>query len=93
MNDSPKNLLNSTEVKIKIKSSNILENPSQRKDCYGNVISKKIKKHKICFPDNLENKKDLAEVHIVSSYKHIYENSKMYYHLANITEEWSCYVF
>ena len=74
MNEIPKIQISSLEAKIKIKSSNIIDNNNQRKDCYGNIISKKLKKHKICFPDNLDNKNKIADIYIVTSYSKYYGN-------------------
>ena len=42
MNEIPKIQISSSETKIKIHSSKIINNTYQRKDCYGNIISKKL---------------------------------------------------
>ncbi len=65
---------NSPEVKMKIAASKLIEDNFQRKDCYGNIISKKLKKHKICFPDVLDSHKDIAEIYIVTSYKQTHDS-------------------
>jgi replication fork clamp-binding protein CrfC len=75
MKESLSNISNSPEFNRKIASSNIIDNSFQRKDCFGNIISRKIKKHKICFPDNLDNRRQIAEIQIVTSYKQFYETS------------------
>ncbi len=74
MNDPFNNINNSPEVKLKIAASKLIEN-NHRKDCYGTIISKKSKKHKICFSDKLDNDKKIAEIHIVTSFKQFYEKS------------------
>jgi hypothetical protein len=76
MNEIPKIQISSSEAKIKIISSKIIDNTCQRKDCYGNIISKKLKKHKICFPDNLDNKNKIADIHIVTSFSKYYGDGK-----------------
>jgi hypothetical protein len=61
------------QAKIKTTPSGLLKE-NLRKDCYGNIISKKSKKHKICFPDKLDTNNKIAEILNVDSYK--YNKSK-----------------
>jgi hypothetical protein len=58
------------QIKIKSSPSGIVKE-NYRRDCYGNIISKKSKKHKICFPDKLDTNKKIAEILNVDSYKYI----------------------
>ena len=48
-----------------------------RKDVYGNIISKKIKQHKISFADQIENTRNFVETKQVVSYK-LYNQSQDY---------------
>jgi hypothetical protein len=73
MNEISKNTISSSEKKIKINSLNSglqLGNSSQRKDAFGNPISKKVKNHKISFADQIDTKeKKFIEIKLVSSYR------------------------
>ncbi len=59
-----------------------------RKDCYGNIISKKLKKHKICFPDSLDTNKKIAEILNVDSYKYV--SCKMFLNLDKNNDDGIC---
>lgn len=50
-------------------SSIPIMSPKVRKDCFGNVISKKFKRHKISFADQVDNSKVFIEVNKVKSYR------------------------
>ena len=55
---------------INIKNSNTQENIKLRTDKNGNIISKKNSmRYKITFVDEVDNNKELAEIHRVESYK------------------------
>jgi hypothetical protein len=75
MNELNKNIILNSDNKIKFGSQNSGTSSSlnlvnnQRKDIYGNVISKKIKKHRISFADEIENTRDFVEVKTVNSYR------------------------
>ncbi len=83
MNEIRRISISNKENKIKInptKSRNSLNNlnPSnQRKDMYGNVISKKIKNHKISFADEVGTKKELSETIVVSSHRDYHRNMEL----------------
>ena len=75
MNDNQKNSISNKETKIKINSSQSrgsvisFSNSNPRRDVYGNLISKKIRNHKISFADEVVNQKELVEIISVCSYR------------------------
>lgn len=90
---------------VEVKKDNAKNHPSQddnlttnRRDIYGNVISKKSKKHKISFIDIVSQDKQLAEIKEVESYR-IYNRithkeeckDDSFNHLVN--ENWKCLIF
>jgi hypothetical protein len=74
MKEITKNTISNSENKIKVNASreslsNGVTYSTTRKDVYGNMISKKMKKHKISFADELESEKQLTEIITVASYR------------------------
>ena len=70
-----RNTISNKETKIKLNNNNnnttkniSLGNFRQRKDSFGNPISKKNKNHKVTFIDEIEKRK-LAEIKSVKSYR------------------------
>lgn len=82
-NESPNENKNNLKSSFngKLHSHSMLIKKQIRKDKFGNVISKKIKNHKISFSDQIGNNQEIAEVKKVESYKEIYKpewsNSKI----------------
>lgn len=80
MSEIRKNTISNKETKIKINSANprnsliSLNHKNQRKDVYGNPISKKIKNHKISFADDGTNNKKLVEIIVVDSYRDFHKS-------------------
>lgn len=91
MTEINKNVPISTETRLKLNTLNSNSrnslglNLSNRKDVYGNVISKKKKTHRICFADESPSSKELVEIKIVKSYRS--ENN------INNVSDWSCIIF
>jgi hypothetical protein len=93
MADIDKHDISCKENQIKIKSSKSLMEVKVRRDCHGNIISKKFKKHKITFKDQAEHDKQLAEVIIVKSF---HTNGKNDFNIGFPEEEnadWNCILF
>lgn len=74
MSEFNKNVISNAENKIKLNSGSIsglnISSPITRKDIFGNTISKKTKKHKICFADQAENNSRIfVDIVNVNSYR------------------------
>jgi hypothetical protein len=80
MSEINKNIISNLENKIKLGSLNKSLNssldilkPHNRKDKFGNSISKILKKHKVSFADQVENSREFVEIKVVSSYRVYYK--------------------
>lgn len=70
MTDVFRKSVSSEESKVVLKSESNLKGLSRsRTDKFGNVISKRLKNHKISFPDEVDKSKRLVDVNMVDSYK------------------------
>jgi hypothetical protein len=95
MTEINRSVFSNTENRIKLGSltkstnSNTFTNSTTvRKDVYGNIISKKVKSHKICFADQIQNSsKKLVEVKTVHSFRNFNK-------LKDLDEgAWACKIF
>jgi ribosomal protein RSM22 (predicted rRNA methylase) len=94
MNEINKNVISNSDNKIRLGSLNSHSGSSTgintyipRKDIYGNIISKKAKKHRISFADQIENSKAFVEIKMVNSYKEYNRYG------SSDDDKWSCIVF
>jgi hypothetical protein len=82
MSEITKNSISNKETKIKLNSASSrgslisLNGLNQRKDIYGNPISKKIKNHKISFADEVGKDKKFVEIIVVNSYRDYHRAEK-----------------
>ncbi len=95
MTEINRSVFSNTENRIKLGSINksynsntLTTSTNVRKDVYGNIISKKVKSHKICFADQIENcTKKFVEVKTVHSYRNFNK-------LKDLDDEtWACKIF
>jgi hypothetical protein len=95
MTEINRSVFSNSETKIKLGSFNKSINSNSlttattlRKDVFGNTISKKVKTHRICFADQVQNNTTkLVEVKTVHSYRKFNK-------LKDEDEEtWGCKIF
>ena len=91
MTEINKNIISNSDHKIKINTLNhhsrtsLGLNINTRKDAYGNVISKKLKRHRISFADQVENSREFVEIKAVKSFRNEYKIKN--------EEEGRCFIF
>jgi hypothetical protein len=92
MTEISKRTISSLDNKVMLNyGSNSSLNPNSptiRRDFYGNVISKRIKQHKICFADQVDNNpKQFVEIKVVNSYRNYNRNDE------REQDNWSCLIY
>jgi hypothetical protein len=93
------NVISATDSKIRLGSlSHIISQKNSRTDMFGNQISKKTKKHKISFPDQVNsgnNSKNLVDVTCVKSYRQFNKlnDTKGNLTFIIIDDKWNCRIF